>query len=86
MAKFKEGDIVQVTDSGQTYTAYESLARRLKLENFIRGTGDLPVEGRTYMVVREPDKLEPDIYGIQSLKPEQEFMVHERGLKHAEEV
>jgi hypothetical protein len=86
MAKFKEGDIVQVTDRGQTYTAYESLARRLKLENFIRGTGNLPVEERTYMVIREPDELQPAIYGIQSLKTEQEFMIHERGLKHAEEV
>lgn len=78
---FKEGDIIRVLDARHTYDLYKTLANRLGLENWHRE--GLPQEGRKYMVVRESTPV-TRILAIQDMTYEQEYLINEDGVEHAE--
>jgi hypothetical protein len=80
---FKEGDVVQVTDIGQTYNLYRSYAAELELDNWAAKW--LPVEDDTYIVIRDIGKTSC-IIAIEDLDSGKQFLIGTSGVKHAEEV
>lgn len=82
-AKFKVGDVVQVSSVWDCYNTYSRMANQLGLNNFICGEGQRVPVGKDLTIIKvgQHHFTENAVYGVRDLSTGQEYLTGDKYMK-----